>query len=263
MLAHSSLAVLATLSTTRDIHELTITLVFSSSTPASPGRLQVSLIPALPAGRLCPRPSAPAPICRQSAAGRASYSLSGSPSLPHSDDTCPSLQRIAALHFSRRRKAPHSWPAFPPAGGTIIPQSAAFRAPLLSGPVLGHSGPSLQPCRGVFYPSRRFWPSLLTPTGQTVTTSRGPDPMLSALSSSTPAIFLAIIPLSEQRTDQGGVNVTRNRRAQGRRRSRPPRLTTRRRHGVGIHAYLASLFEQLLAQCRTALNGTHAALLLE
>jgi hypothetical protein len=100
-------------------------MVFSTSTPASPGRLQVSLIPALPAGRLCPRPSAPAPICRQSAAGRASYSLSGSPSLPHSDDTCPSLQRIAALHFSRRRKAPHSWPAFPPAGGTIIPQSAA------------------------------------------------------------------------------------------------------------------------------------------
>ena len=163
MLAHSSLAVLATLSTTRDIHELTITLVFSSSTPASPGRLQVSLIPALPAGRLCPRPSAPAPICRQSAAGRASYSLSGSPSLPHSDDTCPSLQRIAALHFSRRRKAPHSWPAFPPAGGTIIPQSAAFRAPLLSGPVLGHPGPSLQPGRGVPYPSRRFWPSPFDP----------------------------------------------------------------------------------------------------
>ena len=247
LLAHSSLAVLATLSTTCDIHELTITLVFSTSTPASPGRLQVSLIPALPAGRLCPRPSAPAPICRQSAAGRASYSLSGSP-LPHSDDTCPSLQRIAALHFSRRRKAPHSWPAFPPAGGTIIPQSAAFRAPLLSGPVLGHPGPSLQPGRGVSYPSRRFWPSFLTPTGQTVTTSRGPDPMLSVLSSTTlqpPANYTIV----RDRTFQGGVNVTRNRRAQGRRRSRPPRLTTRRRHGVGIHAYLASLFEQLFAQC--------------
>ena len=183
-----------------------------------------------------------------------SRQLDGPPT--RSADPPPCLTRTtlvrvynASLPYSRRRKAPHSWPAFPPAGWLHHPAISGIPGTPPSGPVLGHSGPSLQPGRGVFsgYPSRRFWPSLLTSTGQTVTTSRGPNHLLSALSSTPPAILLAIIPLSEHRIFQGGVNVTRNRRDQGRRRSRPPRLTTRRRHGVGIHAYLASLFEQLLA----------------
>jgi hypothetical protein len=92
-----------------------ITLVLSSSTPASSGRLQVSHSFQPPAGRLFPRPSAPVPVCRQSAAGRASSTLSRPPK-PHSDDTCPSLQRIPTFHISRQRKEPHRWAAIPPAG---------------------------------------------------------------------------------------------------------------------------------------------------
>jgi len=92
---------------------------------------QVSLSPVQQAGRLCLRPSA-TPLLR----------------------TEEGAQQLACLFLLRV--------------GFIILQSAATRAPLPTGSVLGHPGPSPPAGRGTTRPCRRLGPALTT-TGQNVT----------------------------------------------------------------------------------------------
>ena len=162
MLAHSSLAVLATLSITRDNHELTITLVsLPALRPLWAGSKSHSSQPYQQgASAHGPQRLPPSADSRQ---------LNGPPTRS-ADPPCLTQTTIVRVYNASLPYTSADEGRRPTAGlpfllrvGTIIPQSAAFRAPLLSGPVLGHPGPSLQPGRGVFYPSRRFWPSLLTP----------------------------------------------------------------------------------------------------
>ena len=137
---------------------------------------QVSLNPAQQAGRLCLRPSA-TPLLR----------------------TEEGAQQLACLFLLRV--------------GFIILQSAVTRAPLPTGSVLGHPGPSPPACRGTTRPCRRLGPALTT-TGQNVT-------LRSTRAHSCQWLLLSPPPPSNhsetrQRIFQAGVNVTRNRQEQGR-----------------------------------------------
>ena len=172
---------------------------------------QVSLNPAQQAGRLCLRPSA-TPLLR----------------------TEEGAQQLACLFLLRV--------------GFIILQSAATRAPLPTGSVLGHPGPSPPAGRGTTRPCRRLGPALTT-TGQNVTLRSAHDHSCQRLLHSPSSNHLSQI----RATDLPGW---------GERDEESTRTRTgtfRRLHGVGIHAYL---FGQLFAQCRTACINTHAALLM-
>ena len=167
---------------------LTITLVSlpalrpsragSKSTAHWPLRasFQVSLNPAQQAGRLCLRPSA-TPLLR----------------------TEEVAQPLACLFLLRV--------------GFIILQSAATRAPLPTGSVLGHPGPSPPAGRGTTHPCRRLGPALTT-TGQNVTLRSAHDHSCQRLLHSPPPPSNLLE--SGQRIFQAGVNVTRNRQEQGR-----------------------------------------------
>ena len=93
--------------------------LFQHSGPTGPAPSPQAHLPAGPALSFthssptsrAPPPTAlsTSPFCRPPATRRASFTLSR-PALPHSDDTCPSLPRIATRYLSRQTKAPSPAP---------------------------------------------------------------------------------------------------------------------------------------------------------